>query len=709
MRSIRRENLKRLLQPRNIVFIGGRSLAPYIEDCLANGFGGQIWVVNPKYNELGGVKCYPSLDALPAVPDAALVLLPGQAAIETIGHLSTQGVGGALCIAAGFSEKGDEGKALQAELVEAAGEMAVVGPNSAGMINYLDKVVLWMARDTGRHDSGKGVAIISQSGNVGIYACNNRRSLPVSYVISVGNQAVLDASDYIDVLLEDPRVTAIGLYQESISDISAFAKVAYKALKRQIPIVIIKSGRSDLGASIAGSHTGALAGSEDMYDALFERLAVCRVDSVGEFFETLKMLTVGGIPRGNRVAVLTMSGGDGTMVADAVERSGILSLPKPSKAQQATLQELLPGHAAAAGNPLDHNGDYGTDKETLASWYTTMAQENYDVCMSFIDYTQPGLQAGWTEWAYDPFLLGMVDTRQQVDIPCVVASMLPETLPEPQRAILVEGGVAPLQGLNEALAAVGHAIKYGQRRAEVMRQGGSESSQIFRPAALEGDVAPLDEWNSKLLLKQYGIPFPQGSTCTRTNAAEAADKLGYPLVVKALCAELPHKSKYGGVALNLNSAAEVDSAITRMTDALDAAFPNLKIEEFLVERMVPTIAAELIVGIKRDPQFGLALVLGRGGTAVESLAEYRIFLLPLSLAEVKQELLRMPSLEAFRDNDRCIEQVLRAVSGIAEFAQEHSAHLDELDLNPLVICADGEVMAVDALIYGNAGLQAGTV
>jgi acyl-CoA synthetase (NDP forming) len=272
-------NIARLLRPESIVFIGGESLELPIDSCRRIGFEGEMWVVNPHREQIAGLACFHSLDDLPAAPDAAFVAVNAALTPGVLRHLNRIGAGSAVCYAAGFAELGEDGQALQRELVEASGEMAVLGPNCYGLLNYLDGVALWADTHGSRRQS-EGVAVISQSGNISLSLTMTERSVPLGQLIAVGNQAVLGPGDFIEPLLHDPRIKAIGLYMEGLDDVEAFSRAAVAALEKGVPLVVLKAGRSAVSTRIAASHTASLAGEDLLYDALFERLGILRVPSL---------------------------------------------------------------------------------------------------------------------------------------------------------------------------------------------------------------------------------------------------------------------------------------------------------------------------------------------------------------------------------------------------------------------------------------------
>jgi acyl-CoA synthetase (NDP forming) len=302
-RTARRANLKRLLSAKSIAFVGGAGLARAVDYCRVFGFDGDVWTVNPKYDEIGGIACVPTLGDLPGVPDAAFLAVSAERSIPMVAELAAMGAGSVVCYTAGFAEV-DDGK-LQDELTAAAGDsLALVGPNCIGIINFFDAVPVAIGNH-GLDRPERGIAVIAQSGTITINIIGSDRSLPVGYLLSIGNQAVLDMADYIDVIADDPRVSAIVLYIEGLKDARAFAAAAAKAFAKGIPIVALKAGLSETGRQIALSHTGSMAGAPELYQALFDRLGIVSVNSFSELLETVKVLAFGAPPAGNRLSIET--------------------------------------------------------------------------------------------------------------------------------------------------------------------------------------------------------------------------------------------------------------------------------------------------------------------------------------------------------------------------------------------------------------------
>lgn len=683
---VKRENLKRLLSPRHIAFIGGREMAGAIRNCEELGYEGHIRVVNPKYEEIAGRKCYPSVSDLPEAPDAAFVGVRRELTIEAVRELAARGAGGCVCYAAGFAELGEEGEALQKELVHAAGEMALVGPNCYGLLNYLDGTALWPDLQGGGRVE-RGVAIISQSGNISLNVTMADRSLPLSHVISIGNQAVLGLGDYVDALIEDPRVAAIGMYIEGIKDVTAFSRAAARALRKGVPVVALKSGSSELGTRVTLSHTSSLSRPDDLYAALFEKLGIVRVHSVPSLLETLKLLAVSGPLEGRKIGVLAGSGGDAALVADLASSAG-LALPAFGEAQSVALGEQL-GYFVRVSNPLDYNTAVWGDREKLQRCFTTVMEDSLDAVLLTLDYPRP--DSGDHD-AWDAAVDALIASRDRTGKLAAVACTVPELLPPAARERLLSSGVVPLQGLPEAIAAMSGSAWYEERRNAILKEP-PESLTPVSTGPFPAAPRLVDEWTSKRQLAAFGLRVPEGRLVCADRAPEAAAEIGFPVVVKPVDSDLSHKSDLDAVALDLQSSEAVKEAVDRIgTNG-----------QFLVERMVGGTVAELIVGLKRDERFGLALVLGSGGTLVNLVNDSATVLLPTNRKTVVRALDSLRAAEllnGFRgvpEGDR--EAAVDAVLAVAAFAEKHSERVVELDVNPLLVlpCGSGAV-AADALI-----------
>jgi acyl-CoA synthetase (NDP forming) len=687
--SQRQRNLRRLLRPRHVAIVGGQAMADSIRRCADTGFTGEVWVVNPKYAELGGRKCYAAIADLPEAPDATFIAVPREATIEILKQLDARGGGGAICYAAGYTEVGGEGVALHEQFLKAAGNLAVVGPNCYGMLNFIDGICLWPTGALG-HQVETGCALVMQSGNIALNLSRNDRSVPFAYVISSGNQAVLNAADYVDALADDPKVTAIGLYLEGIKDVPAFSRAAAKALQRGKPLVALKAGNSELGAKFAMSHTGSLAGSGKMYDALFDRLGIIRVHSVPQLLETLKLVSTAGLPKGDRLAVFTCSGGECLLTADLCDELGI-PLPGFSKDQADDLRAQLPNFATVS-NPLDYNTSLWGHEDLLVNCFSTVMRGEFDAGMLVIDFATDGPETEAACMAGVRALLKACTMHGKMPI---VTSTLSELLPAAARAEVIAAKGAPMQGLEEALNAFAAVHRFAQRKTKVA----AAALPATPPAGATRRM--LSEVEGKKLLAGFGLAVPDSRVVAPGDAVAAAEALGFPVVVKVAEPLIAHKTEAGAVAINLKSPGEVDAALARMETSVAAYLKGGRIEKVLVERMVGDVVAELIVGIQRDPQFGLALVVGAGGILVELVEDAAMLLLPASAEEVEAAIRRLKIaklLAGYRGKPAAdMGALVKSIMAIAAFAEAHRDTLLELDVNPLMVRADGAV-AVDALV-----------
>lgn len=689
-----RDNLKRLLAPRHVAFVGGRSMARALKRCADGGYAGQMWLVNPQHDELEGVPCVRQISDLPCGPDAVFIATNRELTLACVRELAAKGAGGAICYASGFAETGAEGQALQQQLLEAAGDMALLGPNCYGLLDYLHSCALWPVAHGGKAVE-RGVAVLTQSGNFAYNLSMSDRSLPVAYMASVGNQAQLGVAELMDVLLDEPRVTAIGLHLEGLKNVPAFARAAHKALEQGIPVIVLKTGVSQIGAELALSHTSSLSGSDALYDALFARLGVIRVSGPVSFVETLKAAACCRLPSGNSLIALACSGGDAGLIADYAERNE-LRLPKLDAEQTAELAQVLPSYANLV-NPLDFTTAIWGDGEALNRMLDSALRTEADAAMLVLDY--PAQFTGERKEC-DLLLELYCQALVRHGKTGFVTSAFPELLPAHARERLHAQGVAALQGVEDGLAAWGRIAGYQANRQALLALGESALVPLC-PQPLAGTGRLLNEWDSKQALRAFGLPVPNGVRSTVAQALEDAQRLGYPLVLKALSAELPHKTEAGAVALNLKDAAALTAALGNMATSIGAYAPGVAFDQVLLEPMASAPLAELIVGIKRENDFCLALVIGAGGVLVELLKDSRSLLLPTTEGAIRNALLSLRStalLQGFRGRAPAdLEALVAAIRAVADYACENAGQLLELDVNPLLVGAQGTT-AVDALI-----------
>jgi acyl-CoA synthetase (NDP forming) len=668
--------LARLLFPKSIAFIGGNECAIAIRRCIELGFDGTIHAVHPKRDEISGIRTVKSVADIAGPIDAAFVAVKREPTIDVVRQLRAKSCGGAVIYAAGFAEAG--GADLQQDLLKAADGMPLLGPNCYGFVNGLGRVALW-PDEHGIQPLQRGVVIITQSGNI---ACNmtfTRRALPLAAVFAIGNQADVDMSRMVEALAEDERVTAIGLHIEGVANLPAFAAACETARKYQKPIVVLKTGKSEQGAKVAMSHTSSLAGSDDLYDALFKRHGVARAKTVTSFVETLKFLHLGPMS-GNSVVSLSCSGGEAALTADlALDHD--LNFRNFDKATTTRIRGTL-NDLVTISNPFDYHTFIWNQPEPMTATFSATLSGGFDVGMLILDAPPPPMNSeAWyvAAWAF-------AKAASENKARAAVVSTLPECMPLDMADQLMAAGVAPMFGHDEALTAFEASAMIGKTWARKEKR-----PVLSTPKLLNNPPELLSEFESKKLLAKFGLPTPKGKICKAKDAVKVANALGYPVTLKVSSSAIAHKSESGGVVLNVKTAKDVKLAAAKLAKIAP---------DVLVEKMVGGAVCELIIGIKRDPQFGLALVVGAGGVLTELLQDSAAVLLPTNKTEITRALQSLKVwklVTGFRGKSGDVKAVVAAVEAIAKFAKAHANRLEELDVNPLLVLPKGAI-AVDALV-----------
>ena len=692
MNPLRRANLQRILKPRHIAFIGGRDATIAVNEARRRGFKGQMWAVNPKRPDLGGVPCVASIEDLPEAPDAVYLAIPAVGVVDALRTLAQMGAGGVVCFSAGFKEAG----AAQAEedLINATGDMALIGPNCYGLINYIDNSALW-SFEHGGWSPGYGAAIITQSGMFSSDITMSQRSLPLAYMVSAGNQAVLGQEDFLDIFVDDPAVRAIGLHIEGLQDIPSFERAALKALAKGVPVVALKTGSSTIGSKLTVSHTGSLSGSAELYEALFARVGIISVTNPSQFLETLKFLCVVGAPKGKKLVGFTCSGGGATMLADHAEKTGLSFLPVDST-RESELAVLLP-EIATVSNPLDYTTPiWGQPKLTYPMFSKAITVTEADTAVLVQDYPAVGLDA--SKVFYERDAAAFAQAAKEQGLPAVICSTMPENMDEQTRQLLISKAVAPMQGIHEALNAIHAAANWLEVRHRILL----DEPEPLTPTCEWREQAMVTEDKSKLWLVTNGFSVPEGRVVSEKDVCSVASELGYPVALKMISPLLAHKTEAGAVVLNLKDSDTLIIASKQMKVDVTAYNPKAVIDKFLVEAMSPAPLAELIVTLRGDQHFGAALVLGSGGTLVELVGDVVTLLLPTSpdnIARAVQTLRVGRLLDGFRGRPKAdIQNIASEIHRLCVSYLKDYPNVSEIEINPLFVYAN-KVCAVDALIH----------
>lgn len=673
-------DLSRLLRPRSVAVFGGAWAANVIGQLQRAGYAGEVWPVHPHRSEVGGVPAHRDVGGLPGSPDASFVAVNRAGAVDILAALAEAKAGGAVCFASGFAETAQEERAggeLQEALLRAAGDMPFLGPNCYGFVNYLDRVPLWPDEHGGTQVE-RGVAVLAQSSNIAVNLSMQRRSLPIAYLATAGNQAQLSQAAIGLELLADERVTALGLHIEGFTDLQGWQALAARSRTLKKPVVAIKAGRSELAQSLTRSHTASLAGSEAGAAALLARLGIAQVQGLLEFVEALKFLHYAGPLPGRRLASLSCSGGEAALVADAAVGRR-LEFPPLAPAQVETLRGVL-GPRVHLSNPLDYQTYIWGDAAAMSATFAAMLGGPCDLACLIFDppRTDRCAAAAWRP-AADAWIEAV---RRTSGLGAVVATM-PELMTEAYAERFMEAGIAPLCGLDEALAAM-------EAAADIADYWSSPLPEPLWPAkAAAGPAEQVGEREAKRLLKAQGLAVPPSRLAANPEeAAVAAVAIGFPVVLKGL--GHAHKTERGAVRLGLATAEAVRAAALAM-DAPDG---------WLVEAQVEDAVAELLLGVVADPAHGLVLTLGAGGVWTELLADAASLILPVRDADVLSALRRLriwPLLAGYRGRPAAdVDALVEAAQALARCAAAVDG-LVELEVNPYLALTKGG-MAVDALL-----------
>ncbi|MEM7177835.1 MAG: acetate--CoA ligase family protein [Pseudomonadota bacterium] len=672
-------DLSRLFRPRSIAVIGGGWGLEVVAQCKKMGFDGEIWPVHPTRKDMHGIACFRSIEDLPGAPDASFIGVNRHLTIEVVRALATRGAGGAVCFASGFAEAEDgreAGAALQEALVAAAGDMPVLGPNCYGVINYLDGALLWPDQHGGVVRES-GVALLTQSSNILINFTMAARGLPIAYVMAAGNQAQTTLADMAMACLDDPRVTAVGLYIEGVKDVRAFEAMAAKARALGKPVVALKAGRSEESQRATLSHTASLAGSDSASRAFLQRLSIPVLGDIPEFLETLKLLHILGPIAGREICSVSCSGGEASLAGDAAVGRAVTFRPM-TEAERDRIQETL-SPLVTVTNPLDYHTFIWGDAARMTATFTAVLQCRYDLTMFIFDFPR-GDRCCDATWSVA--LDSMATAAEATGAKVAITAGMPENMPENWAEEIARRGLAPMHGIDATMAAAEAAAMITEGWAAPL-----PAPVLWAPGGEPGDV--LDERMAKLSLSAHGVRVPEGHGAgTPEEAAMAAARLTEPLVLKGL--GIAHKTEHGAVRLNLGADEVADTARSM-------AAP----EGYLVEEMIDDAVAELILGVVREPPYGFALTIGAGGILTELIGDAETLLIPASAQDVRAALMRLktaPLLTGFRGKPPAdLNAIVAMAMALQDYVIAEAEKLVELDINP-VIATPTRAVAADALI-----------
>ncbi|MET0963923.1 MAG: acetate--CoA ligase family protein [Noviherbaspirillum sp.] len=679
--------ISRLIRPRSVAIIGAsadlnKTAGRPVSYLRKHGYTGAIYPVNPRAESIAGLRCYADIASLPEVPDVGIVLLGAERAHLAVRELAARGTAAAIVLASGYAETGAEGARRQQELVAAAGSMHLLGPNTIGLVNLTDDIVLSASGALEMdHFPAGSIGVVSQSGGIlgALLSRAAARGIGLSKLVSTSNEVDLDLADFIDYLADDEATKVIALYVESVRNPETFRAAALKAARAGKPVVAFKIGRSEAGAQAAVSHTGALAGADRMYDALFRQVGIIRAQTFSDLLDIPAALATGRVLRGNRVAILTSTGGAGTLVSDSLGVSGF-ETPAPDQETAARLRALQTGdHAALDRNPIDI---------TLAGLQPELLRGAINALLDSPSYDALAIIVGSSSLAMPELMVGAIqDCLHSSDKP-VLAYVSPHA-PD-VAALLTRRGVPGYTAPESCAAALG--VMLAATRFDPQP---SPSPAAARVPTDDFPAGSLDEAQAKQLFARFGVPFAREAVVATPEQAErAAHALGGRVVLKILSNEITHKSDIGGVAVNLG-AEQVSARLAAMRADVRSK-TGMVPDRFLVQEMVAG-GTELILGFHRDA-LGSAILLGMGGITAELFKDTTMRMLPpagpLSRQDalgLARELRSWPPLDGFRGRAKAdVDALVSAIVAFSQMAAQMGTRLVEAEINPLFVLPVGQ-------------------
>ena len=664
-----------------------------------NAYPGKIYPVNPNYGDIDGLKCYKSIAEVGAPVDLAIIIIPARLVLGALEQCADVGVKNVVIISSGFAEEGGDSAAMQDAIVALAKKtgMRISGPNAEGFLSEVQKVAATfsptvdvMPGHVPLVATKRRVAIVAQSGGIGFAIKHRAKALGVaiSYCVSAGNESDLGAGEFMDYMVQDASTDVILLFIEGIRDVEKFLAAARRAAETGKPVIVTKVGRSGAGERAAASHTASMAGWSAAYDAVFEKYGLIVSNDLDEAVTIAAVLTTNPLPKGDRVAVLTVSGGAGIWGADTVSMQG-LKVPELSQALQAQIKQWMPSYGAA-GNPIDVTAQGASSGGLQKSIDLLDASDEVDAILVVLSLSSD------VRMPFKEAELGPVISAQHK--PVVFYSY---TLPSLfARNELAKSGVVVLSGLTHVGVAMRRLVEYANFK---LAPSADVAALPPRDLAAHLQSATLSEFDSKMLLREAGIDLPDEMLVTERGELDAAiDRAKFPLVMKIQSRDIPHKSEVGGVQVNITTKGEAFTAYGTLLDGARKHRPDAAIQGVLVGPMAKK-GVEIIIGTLTDRTFGPMIMVGLGGITTELFRDVTYRPAPVSAAEASamlEGLKAAPLLTGFRGAAKAdIAALSQLISRLSVLAARHAKEISEIELNPVLVHAEGQgVTIVDALV-----------
>lgn len=686
--------MRALLDPRSIAILGASADLSKVNGrtlrfLLDKGYRGAIYPVNPKYTEIAGLRCHADVDSLPQAPDLAVIVVPAAQVTESVQALARRGCSAAVIFSSGFAEMGEAGRRLELEitaLARAAG-MRLCGPNCLGLINAWSQVIATFGQFAEGPTPPGPVSFVTQSGAFGtaIAALARERFLGLGYFINTGNECDVDFVQMMRATLDDPRIRVGAGYLEGVRDGAGLIELAGYALDSGKPLVLTKVGRTGAGARAAASHTGALAGSDAVFDGVIRGRGVTRARNEEHLLDILEVLAAGRLPRGGGIGILTQSGGAGVLMADRAEETG-LRVTELASSTRESLSRVIPAFGTT-GNPVDVTGQFVADPALLReSMRMLMADPGVDVGIVWLQ-----LMTAHADRLVDLFK----DINSLVDKPWVVCWV---AAPPGALRALREAGIPVLRGAEPAVDAVAALVRYADDRRHWQADAAARAALPRPRLQLPAQSGPVSSLEGRALLEACGVQVAAARlAASADDAVAAAAALGYPVALKIESPDILHKTEAQGVALNLRDAASVRAAYDRLIAGVRASRADARISGVLVQAMVQG-TVELVIGLHHNAEFGPVVMVGLGGVLVEVMRDVVFRAAPVTEAEALRmldELKARAVLDGVRGAAAVDRQaVARMVSAVSCLGAAAGPRLRELDLNPVLAGPEGAT-AVD--------------
>lgn len=692
------ESLDTLFAPRSIAIVGASQDATRIggrpvDFLKRNGFEGRILPVNPAASTVQGLAAVPRLDAVPEGLDVAIIAIPAARVLDAVEQAASRGVRGLVIFSSGFAEVDEGGAELQARVAARAREagIRVLGPNCIGFVNKSCNVYASFSPVIGMGTAERGaVGIVSQSGAFGAFAYTlaRRRGLGLSKWIATGNEADVDVADCIAWLARDDQTRVILAYLEGARDGRKLMAALAMARENGKPVIVTKVGRSAIGSAAAASHTAALAGEDKVWDAVLRQCGAWRARSVEAFFDVGHAVAVAGLPKARSVGLVTVSGGVGVLMADDASEAGLDVAEMPAAAQRAIKSEVP---FAATRNPLDITGQVTNDPTLLERAILRMLDGGAYQMLASFNAAQGLSTAGRTEM---PRMFGAIRARHP-DVLLAVCSVFVDEL----RRELERDGVLAFEDPSRMITTLG-ALAW---LAEAHRKPAPFRLPPGVPPALELPAEPLDEPGALAMLRHAGLPVMPFEIATDVESAiDAANRIGFPVALKVVSADIAHKTDVGGVRLNIADEVALRIAWSAIEESVARVAPHARVRGQLVAPMI-TGGVQCIAGVQRDPVFGHVVMFGLGGVFVEALDDVVFRAAPIDRDEALEmigEIRGRRVLDGLRGAAPCdVDALADALAALSAFAIEAGDRLSSVDVNPLVVLPQGRgVMALDAVV-----------